>query len=301
MKKVLAWILVLMLAVTILCHAEELPAAYTDAFLATPMREAATLGDTVEITVDECLTMSYWDYHEYRYGESELQGQEEDYPLYCLIVELTVRNVGGVEIKGCDLVEGMTPIYFFYPTDVEDEVSGLDNWYDWNSLHTERHYKLDELDTSMDAIKTLSGETLPDADDFADITIKPGEAIEVVDIRGSLSDTAMQYYYFPIGYDIDYEGDNESIMLKEFSIDFNNTDCFIGDRFIRIDQLLKYPMTLEYDLIKKYKKTWGPLNGREMYLELTRAWQEEFGMEVTGILDQQLLGLLVHYSNTHNE
>lgn len=297
--RILTLALLILIAMGPMCYAQDLPIAYQKSFLELKEGESVNVGDKLAVTVEGHSFLSYAEFHEQRYSNSLKEGE---YPEFCIVVDLRIRNISDAPIAGWEIQEAISPIFYFLSAMDESEFAQEDHWFRWENIYSDRYFKLYGLDISMDSIRMISGSaSWEDEPEINDCVIEAGDEIIVTDLRGSLDHSGMQRHYWPIGYEISYNGDTERVMLQEFTIDFNDPECFIGDGFyITIDLLLRSPMDSEYELIEKYRKIWGPLKGREMYLELTRAWQEVFGMEVTGVLDQELLCRLIHYNITHD-
>ena len=296
MRKVFALVMSLVLCVCSTAYGEQLPEIYYKSFLDLQIGDSFILAESLEVTVDDINLTTYSELY-----QTDIEGTPQADRV--MAIDMTSTNVGTSAISGNELSEGLMPYAFMFPSNlVEEENNSDDPWGDWESM-----LSAFENDPRSEAnVKTYGIRILESAKDWyslnllQEIQVAPGATLQIRDLRGSISPSRIQFLWLPIAYEVTFSGDAERVMLQEFSVDFNDPECFIGDNFASIDVLLSVPMNSEYELIEKYRKIWGPLKGREMYLELTRAWQEVFGMEVTGVLDQELLCRLIHYNITHD-
>lgn len=279
--------------------AEALPNVYDSTYLECGIGDTVLVADKLAVTVTQAERTSYIEFLNSING-ADPNEKGIELPQYGLVVHATVENIGRTPLSGADISAVLSPAYFIYPYNAEDEQNPAD-YMGWIScdmlLPTDRNYKLYGLNTDFDVMKVkTNGYTWDEMTTITDVILQPGEMVEIIDFNGHVNEARHQAFMSPLAYGVTVDGEAEYVCLEELSIDLNAeeyVDCPMNPLDVYMNHIL---FVSDENIRYAYLNRWAELEGAQCRLEQLRICQELFGLPVTGIVDQETFNHINHYN-----
>lgn len=283
LKRIVIMVFAVLMPLT--AYAEELPVAYRQTEISNKIGDTIVLSDTLEVTVTGSNLTTY----------SGSEGATD----HIIIVDLDVRNIGSEAINGGEVLAGLMPIVYLHPLNIEEENDEqYDGWYNWeemvDSLAKDSRFE-SNLETCEIYVETDTGDIV----NLKDADIPGGGSLGIKDVRGSVNrEMLYKRGYFPIGYRVSFRGDVADILIHEYEMDFNDPDAY-DEAFGQAVHSFMFNVyaTWDREAVMEYYQRCDNLEGAELYKEETYILQNYFGLEETGVFNQELLNHINHHRN----